>query len=51
MVGPGETGLLKPTDEHVLTMYTCTGILDSKRLVVRAKLVEDGRTDVWEIEY
>ena len=39
-VGQGETDLLEETDEHVLTLYTCSGVLDSRRYVVRAKLLE-----------
>lgn len=36
-VGQNQTDLLQPTDTEVLTMYTCSGFLDSKRFVVRAK--------------
>lgn len=35
-VSPGETKWLEPTDTPVLTIYTCTGWLDSQRLIVRA---------------
>lgn len=35
-VDPGETALLLPTTTEVLTLYTCSGFLDSKRFVVRA---------------
>lgn len=37
IVGVNEVEWLKPTDEPVITIYTCTGILDSQRLVVRGK--------------
>ena len=35
-VSPSHIDLLAPTKNEVLTIYTCTGLLDSKRLVVRA---------------
>lgn len=35
-VSPSDTRLLYPTDEEVLTIYTCSGLLDSRRFVVRA---------------
>jgi len=35
-VTPGHTELLAPTTHEVLTLYTCAGILDSLRIVVRA---------------
>lgn len=35
-VNPSETSLLKPTVSETLTLYTCSGILDSKRFVIRA---------------
>ena len=35
-VTPGHTELLAPTTHEVLTVYTCAGILDSLRIVVRA---------------
>ncbi len=31
-----EVGPLHPTNEEILTLYTCAGFFDSKRLVVRA---------------
>lgn len=34
------TDVLAPTEEEVLTVYTCTGWLDSMRFVVKAKPVE-----------
>jgi LPXTG-site transpeptidase (sortase) family protein len=36
VVAPGQTQLLAPTTHEVLTLYTCTGLLDSLRFVVRA---------------
>ncbi len=36
-VSPSDTALLAPTREEVLTVYTCAGIFDSLRFVVRAK--------------
>lgn len=38
-VSPTQTELLNQTDEEVLTLYTCSGFLDSQRFVVRAKPV------------
>ena len=35
-VSPSKTDLLAPTKTEVLTLYTCTGLLDSLRFVVRA---------------
>lgn len=35
-VNPNQTELLAPTTNEVLTLYTCTGLLDSLRFVVRA---------------
>jgi LPXTG-site transpeptidase (sortase) family protein len=35
-VTPSQTQLLAPTTHEVLTLYTCTGLLDSLRFVVRA---------------
>lgn len=35
-VATNETELLAPTTHEVLTIYTCTGFLDSMRLVIRA---------------
>ncbi len=37
IVNPDEIDLLRPTQVEVLTLYTCSGFLDSKRLVVQAK--------------
>lgn len=38
-VAPSNTTLLLPSPIELLTLYTCTGFLDSKRLVVRAQPV------------
>jgi LPXTG-site transpeptidase (sortase) family protein len=35
-VSPTDTQLLRPTDSEVLTIYTCSGFMDSRRFVVRA---------------
>lgn len=35
-VNVSDTKLLQPTDTEVLTIYTCSGIMDSRRFVVRA---------------
>ncbi len=35
-VSPSDTRLLTPTATEILTLYTCSGFFDSKRLVVRA---------------
>lgn len=35
-VDPSQTVWIQPTESEVLTLYTCSGVLDSKRLVVRA---------------
>jgi len=35
-VTPGHTELLTPTNTETLTLYTCGGLLDSLRIVVRA---------------
>lgn len=37
VVGPSEVNYVEPTREETLTLYTCTGLLDSKRFVVIAK--------------
>lgn len=36
-VEPTQTTFLEPTFEETLTIYTCSGFLDQKRFVVRAK--------------
>jgi len=33
---PSDTTYLLPTKVEILTLYTCTGFLDSKKLIVRA---------------
>ena len=38
IVGPNDTSILQATDYELLTIYTCTGFLDTKRLVGVAKL-------------
>ena len=40
-VNPDQVGLLKQTEDKRLTLYTCTGFLDSKRLVVTAFFLEE----------
>lgn len=40
-VYPTNTEVIKPTDEEVLTLYTCSGYNDSKRLIVKAERVID----------
>lgn len=35
-VPPDDTALIQPTEYPLLTIYTCTGFLNSKRFVVRA---------------
>lgn len=37
IVDPSQTALLAPTTHEVLTLYTCTGLLDSLRFVARAE--------------
>lgn len=39
IVDPSQTALLSPTTTEVLTLYTCTGLLDSLRFVARAEPV------------
>ncbi len=36
-VYPSQTEVIRPTDEETLTVYTCSGFRDSKRLIVIAK--------------
>lgn len=38
-VDPSDTSWIQPTTEPLLTLYTCSGFLDSKRLIVRARLI------------
>jgi LPXTG-site transpeptidase (sortase) family protein len=35
-VDPTETEFLEPTDTETLTIYTCSGLFDSKRFIVQA---------------
>jgi len=35
-VYPNQTEIIKPTKKEVLTLYTCTGFYDEKRLIVQA---------------
>jgi len=39
IVSPSDISVLKPSRDNRITLYTCTGFLDSKRLVVVAKLL------------
>ena len=41
IVDPSETSILKNSEDKRITLYTCTGFLDSKRLVVVAKLLNN----------
>lgn len=36
-VNPNQVEFLQPTDEETVTVYTCSGFLDSKRYIVRAQ--------------
>lgn len=38
VVSPAQIEILLPTEESILTLYTCTGFTDSKRFIVIAKL-------------
>ena len=38
-VSPNQTEVIEPTDDETLTLYTCSGFGDSKRLIVIAKRV------------
>jgi len=40
IVDPSQTALLSPTTTEVLTLYTCTGLLDSQRFVARAEPIK-----------
>lgn len=40
IVDPSQTALLAPTTSEVLTLYTCTGLLDSLRFVARAQPIK-----------
>ena len=37
LVDPGAVEVIAPTDDETLTLYTCSGFLDTKRLIVTAK--------------
>jgi LPXTG-site transpeptidase (sortase) family protein len=37
LVDEGQTEVIAPTADETLTLYTCSGFLDSKRLIVTAK--------------
>lgn len=39
-VNPSQTQYLEPTNEEVLTLYTCSGFMDKMRFIVRAKRVD-----------
>ncbi len=41
-VSPDSIEVLSPTEEAILTLYTCTGFLDQERHVVRARLQPRG---------
>lgn len=36
-VNPNQTKFLEPTEDETLTLYTCSGFMDSKRFIVQAK--------------
>ncbi|OGG12781.1 hypothetical protein A3D77_07020 [Candidatus Gottesmanbacteria bacterium RIFCSPHIGHO2_02_FULL_39_11] len=38
-VNPTDTEVIKPTQDAILTLYTCSGFADSKRLIVKAKKI------------
>lgn len=44
-VDPRNTELLRPTDTEVLTLYTCSGFMDSQRFVVRATPLNESSPD------
>lgn len=41
VVTPEQSSVLNKTDDKRLTVYTCTGFLDTKRFVVSGKLIEN----------
>lgn len=41
VVSPDQIEVVMPTDYEVLTLYTCSGMLDSKRFVVRAVRINE----------
>lgn len=36
---PSDISVIKPTEDETLTLYTCSGFADSKRLIVVAKRI------------
>lgn len=38
---PSQVEVIEPTEEDILTLFTCTGFADAKRLIVVAKRVKD----------
>jgi LPXTG-site transpeptidase (sortase) family protein len=38
-VEPSDTSWIQPTQDPMLTLYTCSGLFDSKRLIVRAAAI------------
>ncbi|OGG26637.1 hypothetical protein A2960_00500 [Candidatus Gottesmanbacteria bacterium RIFCSPLOWO2_01_FULL_39_12b] len=36
---PSQTEVIAPSSESILTLYTCSGFADSKRLIIRAKKI------------
>jgi LPXTG-site transpeptidase (sortase) family protein len=46
-VSPGQTEAIAPTDDETLTLYTCSGFADSKRLLVT---LQTSNTSVLKIE-
>lgn len=38
-VKPSDTNVIAPTDDETLTLYTCSGFADSRRLIVTAKRI------------
>jgi LPXTG-site transpeptidase (sortase) family protein len=39
-VAPTDISVIKPTEDETLTLYTCSGFADSKRMIVAAKRVK-----------
>jgi LPXTG-site transpeptidase (sortase) family protein len=37
---PDQTDVISPTEDQTLTLYTCSGFADSKRMIVVAKILE-----------
>ena len=40
-VSPNKTEVVAPTENEILTLYTCSGFSDSKRLIIVAYRVEN----------